>query len=83
MRQFMFEHQWIIYVLIAWTLPWKGMALWKAATQKQRGWFIVLFLINTLAILDILYLAFFGKIKGEEEKEIEDSPIVRNGNKIV
>lgn len=51
----------LIGILIFWSLPWKGMALWRAAKQGSRGWFIVLFLVNTVAILDILYLFFFSK----------------------
>jgi len=51
----------LIWLSIVWTLPWKGVALWKSARHKQKAWFIVLFLVNTLAILEILYLAFWQK----------------------
>jgi len=50
-----------IFLILVWTLPWKGVALWKSAKNKQLGWFLVLFLVNTLAILEIIYLAFFQK----------------------
>jgi methionyl-tRNA synthetase len=52
-----------LYIILAilWTLPWKGIALWKAARNKQPFWFTALFLINTLAILEIIYLVFFQK----------------------
>lgn len=39
-----------------WTIPWKGFALWKAARRGEKFWFIALLLINTLAILEILYI---------------------------
>lgn len=46
-----------ISILVAlWTLPWKGLALWKAAKQNHITWFIVLMIINSLAILEIIYL---------------------------
>jgi methionyl-tRNA synthetase len=53
---------WWIIAAIAWTLPWKGYALWKAARGKHNFWFIALFLINTLAILDILYIFVFSRM---------------------
>jgi methionyl-tRNA synthetase len=53
----------IIAALAAWSLVWKGVALWSAARAGQRGWFIALLLINTLGILEIVYLLFFAKKK--------------------
>jgi type IV secretory pathway TrbD component len=44
-----------------WTIPWKGVALWKAARRGEKIWFIVLLLLNTLAILEILYIFIFSK----------------------
>ncbi|MDP3954060.1 MAG: DUF5652 family protein [bacterium] len=57
------QNYWIFILLVLWSLPWKGMALWKAGRQKQKLWFVVLFLTNTVAILDILYLYIFSKNK--------------------
>ena len=51
----------IILLAILWTVPWKGIALWKSARNSQRIWFVVLFLVNTLAILEILYIFVFAK----------------------
>ncbi len=55
----------ITLLVILWSLPWKGVALWKAARRGSKKWFIALLLINTLAILDILYIFIFSK-KEEE-----------------
>lgn len=52
---------WVLLLLILWQMPWKGFALWKAAKEKHKIWFIVIFLVNTLAILEILYLFIFSK----------------------
>jgi hypothetical protein len=49
--------------LYVWSIVWKGLALWKAANLKQRNWFIGVLLLNTLGILDIIYLFFFAKKK--------------------
>ena len=46
----------ILYIIIAWTMIWKGMALWRSARNKQMGWFIVLLFVNTVGILEIIYL---------------------------
>lgn len=57
MEQFLQNDGWWLIILLAlWTIPWKGVALWKAARLKQKTWFIVLLLVNTLAILEIIYI---------------------------
>ena len=54
---------WIIPLIILWTLPWKGVALWRAAGNKHLWWFVALFLLNTLAILEIIYIFGFSRKK--------------------
>jgi len=56
----------IIIVLIIWTSIWKGIALWKSARKSSIVWFIVLLLVNTIGILEILYIFIFSKI-GEKK----------------
>ena len=51
----------IMLVLLIWTLYWKYRALWHAAKNDEKWWFIALLVINTLGILEILYLYFFSK----------------------
>ena len=51
----------LIFLLIIWTLPWKGYALWLAAGKKQKIWFVSLLVFNTLAILEILYIFIFSR----------------------
>lgn len=63
MEQFLIENQWIILLAALWSLPWKGVALWKAAKNNQSGWFVALLVVNTLAILEILYIFIFSKKK--------------------
>jgi len=53
----------LVLVLVLWTIPWKGVALWKAARAGSVGWFIAILLLNTLAILEILYIFIFSKKK--------------------
>jgi hypothetical protein len=51
----------VLVVVVVWSLIWKGMALWKAARNESKPWFIVLLLVNSVGILDILYLYVFSK----------------------
>ncbi len=65
MEQFIIESQWswLVLVIGLWSLPWKGIALWKAANRKEKWWFIVILIVNTVAILEILYIFIFSKKK--------------------
>lgn len=53
----------MFYVVFLWSLLWKGLALWRAAKNDQRNWFIVILVVNTVGILEIAYLFFFAKNK--------------------
>ncbi len=50
-----------IPLAMVWTLPWKGVALWRAARNRHLVWFVVLFLVNTLALLEIVYIFGFSR----------------------
>lgn len=63
MEQFIIDNQWIVWLAILWTLPWKGVALWRSARREEKWWFVALLTINTLALLDILYIFVFSKKK--------------------
>ena len=53
---------WLI-PLNLWSLAWKGVALWRAAQLRHKVWFIVILIVNTVGILEILYLWVFSKTK--------------------
>lgn len=61
--QTLIENQWLLGLIILWVLPWKGLALWKAAKNGHKRWFISLLILNTLAILEIIYIFCFSKKK--------------------
>lgn len=52
----------ILLIMIAVTIL-KGYALWTAAKRGENIWFIVLLAINTLGILELVYLFALGKAK--------------------
>lgn len=62
--------QLVILVLMAWSLVWKGIALWKSANNKQRNWFVALLIINSLGILEIIYIFYFSKKKSQETSKM-------------
>ncbi len=63
MEQLLIQTPWILWLILLWTIPWKGVALWKAARLNDKWWFIALLVINTLALLEILYIFIFSKRK--------------------
>lgn len=62
----------LLIAIILWTLPWKGIALWKAARIGHMRWFTVILIVNTLAILDIYYIY---KIATKYKVETNDTTI--------
>ncbi len=53
-------------ILTIWTLIWKGLALWKAGRLNHKIWFVVLLLVNTVGILEIIYI--FAVAKRHEKR---------------
>ncbi len=52
-----------LFLAAVWTLAIKGYALWHAARNGQREWFIAILIINTLGILELIYLVWFRSDK--------------------
>lgn len=52
-----------LFVIFVWSLLWKGLALWNAARNSQKSWFMIMLVVNTVGILEILYLFAFAKKK--------------------
>lgn len=51
----------VVTVITIWSTLLKGIALWRAANHKQIYWFIVMLIINTVGILELVYLFRFSK----------------------
>lgn len=49
--------------IIIWALFWKGLALWHSARRGQPWWFVILLVVNTLGILEIIYLFAVLRLK--------------------
>lgn len=58
----------LFVVILIWSAVWKLLALWKAARRNSVPWFIILFLVNTIGILEILYIFVFSECCGKKRK---------------
>ena len=58
----------ILGLIFIWSYIWKLLALWKSARKGSVVWFIALALINTVGILEILYIFVFSEMKKERRK---------------
>lgn len=65
----------IFLVVSVWTLAIKGYALWHAARNEQKWWFIALLIVNTFGILEVVYLLFF---RPKEEAADETTEVVED-----
>lgn len=59
----------LIVVMILWTIPWKIYAVWTAVKNDHKKWFVALVLLNTLSILEIIYIFHIAKKNWSEVKE--------------
>jgi len=53
----------LLLILALWTLFWKGLALWHAGRRAQPWWFVIMLVVNTLGILEIIYLFGVAKLQ--------------------
>lgn len=61
----------IIFPLFIWITAWKGMALWKAARNSHKKWFVVLLVLNTLGILEMIYIFVLSKRKQKDSEQFK------------
>lgn len=65
----------LIAALIVGIIVLKGYALWCAAKRDEKGWFIALLIVNTMGILELIYLYFFaGKLGGKSSSVPPSKP---------
>ncbi len=46
----------VIVILGIWEAVWKGIALWRAGVDRNLLWFVLMFVLNTVGILEIVYI---------------------------
>ncbi len=58
-----FDNPLLVFILLIWSIIWKGFGLWRASRQEQRNWFIAMLVVSTFGLLEIIYLFFFSRKK--------------------
>ncbi len=62
----------VFIIFMAWSMVWKGIALWKAGRNGHLAWFIIMLIVNTLGILEIIYIFAIGnKPKNKENLGVQ------------
>jgi methionyl-tRNA synthetase len=46
----------LIVVLGIWEAVWKGIGLWRAGSDRNLLWFVLMFVLNTAGVLEIVYI---------------------------
>ncbi len=59
----------LFVLVVVWSAIWKLMAMWKSARNGALVWFVVFGLVNTLGILEILYIYVFSKMKTKKKSK--------------
>jgi hypothetical protein len=49
--------------IVLWVLFWKGLALWHSGRRGDSWWFVILLVVNTVGILEMVYLFVVIKLK--------------------
>ena len=60
----------LLILIVAWTLFWKGYAVWTAVKNNQKGWFVAVLVFNTMGVLEIIYLFCVAKKKWSDVKRV-------------
>ena len=62
MEQILFQiNPYTLLAVALWTLPWKAWALWLSARRGDLKWFLAMAILNTVGILEIVYIFFVAK----------------------
>jgi methionyl-tRNA synthetase len=64
---------WLIAIIFLWSFIWKLLALWKSARKSNPIWFIILAIMNTVGILEILYIYVFSEMPQNKKSASKNS----------
>ncbi|MFH1310776.1 MAG: DUF5652 family protein [Nanoarchaeota archaeon] len=73
---------WLLLVIIVWSLVWKAVALFKSARNNHIAWFVIFLLINTIGILEIIYIFVFSKMKFTKTRKLNKKKPLKRKSKI-
>lgn len=66
---FIENHTLLFVLILAWSLAWKGWALWKSARLSHKWWFVILLVVNTVGVLEMIYIFLIARKYQVESKE--------------
>ena len=66
-------------LLLLWSLGWKAASTWQAARDGSKPWFVALFCVNSLGILDALYLFRFSEARRRARAERHEVIVDEHG----
>lgn len=49
------------------SLPFKIVGLWRSARNGQKAWFGAMLFLNTLGLVELIYLFYFSKPKQQSK----------------
>ena len=64
----------LLFLMVIFVIVLKGYSLWCAARAGQKWWFIALLVLNTLGILEVVYLIWF-RPKNEGVQKHKETPV--------
>jgi|SRR3989344_5209902 len=70
MEEFLIANKEAIFVLAMFSLALKAIALWRAGKHGRLGWFIALLFVNTLGILELIYIFCIDKPSALNERQL-------------
>jgi len=68
LQKFVETYPKIFAIALIWIVMWKGWALWQAGGRRDKWWFVAILVINTLGLLEIIYLLFVIPWLDQKEK---------------
>lgn len=60
-----------IYIVVAWTLFWKAIGLWKSARNNQMIWFVLIMFLYTFGILPLIYVLWLRGKEGRSRRSVK------------
>lgn len=66
-----FTNSWVVLPMVFWNAIWKGLALWKAATNKHLSWFVIFMFVNLFGLLEIAYIFKLNKYELGSKKLLD------------
>jgi methionyl-tRNA synthetase len=64
----------LLFILGVVVIILKGYSLWYAAKRDEKGWFIALLIVNTMGILELIYLIFIVKKWSKKDVQTPQTP---------